>query len=168
MRLYCRGGRVIATHSDTQLVPASAYGDGVVVMTVPDATILAGEASPPLTADVLKAAAQAKRKSVIAGGCVVAVDGLQIPIWADDKTVATLTALMLRASGNPGIVVQSWKARDGAFFELNATDISALADGLFAFIQAAFDAEGAIVADVDAENITTIDEIEAAAWPSNG
>ena len=120
-----------------------------------------------LTASDLLAFAAFKRRAVVNGGCVVAVDGLQIPIWADDKTIATLTALMMRASADPNLVIPSWKARDGTFFELNAGDIATLANGLFAFIQTAFDVEGAVAADIAAENITTLEEIEAADWPSN-
>jgi hypothetical protein len=113
----------------------------------------------------LRAAAQAKRQRVTAGGCTITVDGLDIPIWADDRTVATLTALSVRAAANPALIVPQWRARDGNFFELNAADIAALSDGLFTFINEAFVAEGDVVADIDAGDITTIAEIEAADWP---
>lgn len=115
----------------------------------------------------LKAAAQTKRQQVIAGGCTVAVDGVAIPIWADDRTVATLTALSVRALANPALVIPQWRARDGQFYELNAADIAALAEGLFTFINEAFEIEGEVVADIDAENITTLAEIDAAGWPEN-
>lgn len=40
MKLYCKDGIVVATHGDDQQVPASAYGDGVTVIAVPDSTVL--------------------------------------------------------------------------------------------------------------------------------
>ena len=162
---YCKNGVVVATHDDSQNISASVYGEGVIA--VPIASAVAGNPMPDLTASDLLAFAAFKRRAVVNGGCVVAVDGLQIPIWADDKTIATLTALMMRASADPNLVIPSWKARDGTFFELNAGDIATLANGLFAFIQTAFDVEGAVAADIAAENITTLEEIEAADWPSN-
>lgn len=162
---YCKNGFVLATHDDGQNVPAHIFGDGVIA--VPIANAVAGEPLPDLTASDLLAFAAFKRRAIVNGGCVVAVDGLQIPIWADDKTIATLTALMVRASADPNLIIPSWKARDGQFFELNAADIATLANGLFAFIQAAYGVEGAVAADIAAENITTIDEIEAAGWPAN-
>jgi hypothetical protein len=115
----------------------------------------------------LKAAAQAKRQRVVAGGCTVTVDGIAIPIWADDRTIATLTALAVRAAANPALIVPQWRARDGSFYELNAADIAVMSDGLFAFINEAFEVEGEVAADIDAENITTLAEIEAADWPEN-
>jgi hypothetical protein len=115
----------------------------------------------------LKKAAQAKRQTVVAGGCTVTIDGIGIAIWADDRTIATLTALSLRAAANPALIVPQWRGRDGAFYELNAGDIAALSDGLFAFINEAFEAEGEVVADIDAENITTLEEIGDADWPEN-
>jgi len=165
MLAYCKNGIVIATHEESQNIPESVYGEGVRAVPLTDA--IAGEPMPALNRSGLQAYAAAKRRAVIAGGCTIAVDGLQIPIWADDKTIATLTALMLRASIDPNLVIASWKARDGNFFELNAGDIATLANGLFAFIQSAFDVEGSVSADIEAENITTLEEIEAAGWPAN-
>lgn len=115
----------------------------------------------------LKAAAQIKRQSVTAGGCTVTIDGIDIAIWADEMTIATLTALAMRAASDPALVIPQWRARDGQFFELNAADILALADGLFAFRMTCFEVEGALAADIDAGNVTTIEEIEDADWPDN-
>lgn len=164
---YCKNGVVVATHDDDQDVPAARYGDGVSLVPISGSSVEIGDALPEPTKADLLAHAWATRVRALAAGCVVAVDGLQIPIWADDRTIATLTALMMRASADPNLIIPSWKARDGQFFELNAGDIATLANGLFAFIQAAFDVEGAVVADIEAENITTREEIEAAGWPAN-
>lgn len=164
MKLYCRDGIVIATHDDDQDVPASAYGDGIVI--VYSATAVATDSPvPTLDHAGLKACAREKRKSVIAGGCTVTVDGIAMPVWADADTISALTGLSLMASANPALTA-SWKARDGQFYDLNAADITTLATGVATFVQAAFAAESAVVADIDADNITTADEIEAADWPT--
>lgn len=79
MKLYCRDGLVVATHNDGQNIPASAYGDGVRVVVVPDGTQLprvgpdptAGERDrrpfgiPDVTADIAAATARAECASRI-------------------------------------------------------------------------------------------------------
>lgn len=50
MRLYCRGGTVIATHRDDQHIAPALYGEGTVVVVVPDdAGVSAGDPAPPAT-----------------------------------------------------------------------------------------------------------------------
>ena len=164
MKAYCKNGVVIATHDDNQDVPASAYGDGVTIVSLVT-DIEVGSPVPTLDHAGLKACAREKRKSVIAGGCTVTVDGIAMPVWADADTISALTGLSLMASANPALTA-SWKARDGQFYDLTAADITTLATGVATFVQAAFAAESAVVADIDADNITTADEIEAADWPT--
>ena len=166
MKAYCRDGHVIATHDDEQNVPASAYGEGVTILTLANGAVGAGDPLPDLDEGMLKGYARDKRNQVIAGGCVVTVDGLAIASWADAQTQAALTAIAVAAAANPAFET-TWKGRDGQFYEINAADVSVLSQGVLAFVQAAFATESAVVADIEAENITDLDEIEAAAWPSN-
>lgn len=111
--------------------------------------------------------AAARRRSVVAGGCVVAVSGVDVPCWADSGTQSAITALVVAAQINPALVTR-WKGRDGLFYELNTADVGELAAGLMAFVQDAFSTEAAVVAAIDAGTITTTDEIDNAEWPSNG
>lgn len=47
MRLYYRGDIVIATHSDDQILDPSAYGSDILVMTVPNDTLLERKGTLP-------------------------------------------------------------------------------------------------------------------------
>lgn len=114
----------------------------------------------------LKSYATSKRAGVINAGCEVTVSGTLLKVWADTQTQTALTALSVLASSNPALTTV-WKCRDGTFATLNATGIAALAAGVMTFVQSAFAIEGDVVADIDAGDITTTAEIDAAPWPAN-
>lgn len=169
MLLYCKSGRVIATHDEAQGLPASAYGDGVTTMPAPAGYVLIpGETDdvPDLDEDGLVAYAASKRRAVIAAGCVVTVAGVEVPTWADAASQGALTALVVAAGINPAITT-TWKGRDGLFYELNASDISQLALGVMAFVQTAFAIEAAALAGIDGETITDVAGVDALAWPAS-
>lgn len=168
MLAYCKNGVVIATHEESQDVPASAYGSGVII--VPLATpILAGSALPSnLSADTLRGCARMKRNSVINAGCVVVLSpSKSIPTWADDGTVASLTGLVVAAGLNSSFST-TWKGRDGNFYPLTTSEISSFGFGLLTWKASVFSAEQAVCAKIANGQISSITEIDAAAWPSNG
>ena len=73
MRAYVRDGIVLATHDDAQNVPASAYGDGVEIITVPPGvSMLPGEPMPTLDLDgqkaMLAARIDSRRNAIVAEG----------------------------------------------------------------------------------------------------
>ena len=114
----------------------------------------------------LRAYAKRVRERTISAGCTVMVGGTPVQAWADSATRADLNALVT-AVGLGLITGTPWRGRDGTFTALDAAGITALASGVFAFVQAAFSQEAAVLADIESGTITTSAEIDAAAWPSN-
>lgn len=163
MKAYCKNGVVIATHDDVTNVPASAYGSGVVVVPC-DAGVMVGGDQPELTADVLKSVAAAKRWEVENGGCAVAGFGV---VPTDERTRAVLTAAYIKASTNPAYTIPKWKVGPGSYVTLTAAQIIAMANAVEAHVQACFSVNGDVDDEIDAETITTLEAIDAAAWPAN-
>jgi hypothetical protein len=176
MQLFCRNGVVIATHADDQVVPASAYGEGVQVFTVPDGTVLEriGEAAddgfpdtrpfaaPTASPATLRAYAAAKRFAVETGG--ISVGGASIA--TDRASVPMISGALLYVMQNPAASVR-WKSA-GGFVDLSRDQIVAMSNAVGAHVQACFEREGELVAAIDAGTVTDFAAIDAAAWPANG
>ena len=109
----------------------------------------------------LRTQAAARRWAVETGG--ITVNGAAV--YTDRDTQAKLTAAFTRANANPAFTL-NWKTA-GGFVTLTAAQVIALANAVFDHVQAAFDAEAAVLADIESGTITTTAEIDAAAWPSN-
>lgn len=61
MKIYTRGGVVLATHDDAQNVPPSAYGEGVALLTAPAGTVVAiGGPVPALDIEAMRTAVAAQ------------------------------------------------------------------------------------------------------------
>lgn len=112
------------------------------------------------TATELKEAATQKRRGVILGGCVVDVGGARVETWADQNTVAALAAICLVGGG------VHWKGRVETQ-PLDGEQAFRLLHGINAFVQAARSVEVATHKAIESGNVTAIDHVMAAAWPSN-
>lgn len=97
------------------------------------------------------------------GGTVVA--GLAVP--TDDKTQSKLQGAVLAAMLDANYTVQ-WKLADGSFARLNSSQIVAVAQGVRAHVQACFDYEAGLSAQIESAAtpaaLAAID-IEAG-WPA--
>lgn len=130
-------------------------------MTADEVADLAAERAASI--DLPRAAAK-KRQTVILSGTTIEVAGTQIQTWADPESQSALTALVVASMLNPTLTT-AWKGRDGQFYTLNATGIGVLAQGVMAFVQAAFATETIVLAAIARGDITTIDQVHSAAWP---
>ena len=95
----------------------------------------------PVTVDQALAALKAARDAAIARG--IEVEGLHVQ--ADDLSQSRLTAAALAAQLDPGATVR-WKLATGAFVELTAPQIIALALAVRAHVQGCFDREAELAA----------------------
>jgi hypothetical protein len=96
----------------------------------------------------------------------ITVNGIHL--LTDDRSKSLLVGKALKASIDPATTC-NWKTPAG-WVTLNAEQLISLATTLDAYVQACFDREGEIAAQIDAA--TTVAEIEAidlnAGWPDNG
>jgi hypothetical protein len=103
----------------------------------------------------------AKRYSVEIGGTTIG----GVPIATDRDTQSKLVAIRILAKEDNAYTVR-WKTSAG-FVTLDAATIIAVADGVRAFVQAAFDREATLIDAIEAA--TTLAELDAidltAGWP---
>jgi len=118
-----------------------------------------------VTIDDLREAAASKRRELVNGSATINVGERSISTWIDAESRGSATALVLASSLSPGLTAP-WKASDGNFYTLTAAEIVALALGMMAYVQACFAAEADVLAAINAGAITTLDEIDAAPWPT--
>lgn len=102
-------------------------------------------APAPITRDQALAALKSARDAAIARG--IEVEGLHVQ--TDDLSQSRLTAAALAARLDPGATVR-WKLATGAFVELTAPQIIALALAVRAHVQACFDREADLAAQIRA------------------
>ena len=98
-----------------------------------------------ITCDEALAALKAARDAAIARG--IARDGLQVQ--TDDLSQSRLTAAALAAQLDPGATVR-WKLATGDFVALSAPQIIAIAMAVRAHVQACFDREADLAAQIRA------------------
>lgn len=108
-----------------------------------------------------------KRVEVEEGGIVV--NG--VPVATDRlHSQVKITGAYVKAMADPEYQVTNWKIAPGVFIPLldNAT-IIAIGDAVTDHVQACFDKEAELAAEITADppTITTYEEIDAAAWPPN-
>jgi len=119
--------------------------------------------SVPLTGDALKAALKAyaaqKRYAVETGGKTV----MGMPIPTDRETQSKLSGAVLAFQTGALTGSINWKTSAG-WTTLDQAAVSALASAVAAHVQAAFTTEKSVSDAIDAETITTIDQINAANW----
>lgn len=128
---------------------------GIQVVNTPDP-----QPAPPTVADLIAYAAE-KRRALANGSTTVNVGSRTIPAWVDAESRGAITGLVV-ASGVIPDLTAPWKGADGAFYTLDAAEITALALGMMQYVQACFAAEAQIVAEITAGTIATTAAIDAA------
>lgn len=189
MLLVCKGGAVIARHDDGQDVRASAYGAGAVILPwsarydfhdpvqAPDVRVFkpigaAPEhgtdvrlpAVPALAAADLKAATAWRRWEVETGG--LDIEGIQVP--TDREAQFLIKGLRDSAERGDIPLPFTFKDRTGARYPLDLVHIQGLCAAVVAHVAASRAREDAVAEAIDAGTVTTLDQIAAADWPSNG
>ncbi len=125
------------------------------------------EPGPP-SKDELKEYAAEKRRVLANGSTVVDVGGArEISVWTDAESRGAILGLVVAAGIDPSLTTQ-WKGADGVFHELNASEITTLALGMMAWVQACFAAEAAVLAGIEADppTITSFEDVDSADWPT--
>lgn len=108
----------------------------------------------PSKNDLYAAAAELRWRKEVAG-----IDFGGVPIPTDDRSMLMLAGARIAAMADPDFVTR-WKTPAG-WVELNATQIIAVSDAVQAHIAACFALEADVAAAIEAEQITTIEEVEA-------
>lgn len=112
-----------------------------------------------LTRERLLEYAAEKRWRVETGG--VEIDGIRIA--TDDRSKTLITGGRIKADADPEHRLR-FKV-GGSFVSLDAEQIIAISDAVFAHTQAAFDAEDAVIEAIATGTITTLAEINVWPWP---
>lgn len=109
---------------------------------------------PTITSAELEVYAASKRYAIETGGIVV--DGVQV--MTDRQSQALISGAYNYVQQNPDATVK-FKTAAG-FVELTATQMTLIANAVGAHVQAAFAAEGTIVAEIAAGSVAAISEID--------
>lgn len=119
--------------------------------------------APPSTDDLV-VYASTKRWSVEVGGITVA--GIQIS--TDDRSKIMISGARIAAQADAGFTTK-WVAADGTVHDLDAEQVIAISDAVLAHVSAAFATYSAVLSGIyaDPPTITTLAEVDAAAWPAN-
>ena len=103
---------------------------------------------------------QAEEAGIVIGG---------VPIKTDRESQTKLTGAYLKADRDPEFTISNWKVAEGLFVTLDAATIIATGDAVTAHVQACFDKEAELTADIlaaaDAAALAVID-IESG-WPGS-
>lgn len=83
-----------------------------------------------------------------------------VRILCDDRTTLYLTALRMKAVGNPNFSV-NWKTPNG-FILLDAATIITASDMALQYVQSLFDAEQVLISQIDTGSVTSIEQIDEA------
>lgn len=132
--------------------------DGPVVAPDLDLSGYAASAGAASKTALLAYAAAARYAKEIAGLTVAGV-----AVATDRVSQAQITGAWATVQANPGAVIQ-WKAADGSWSSLNASQITALANAISAHVQACFAAEATLDAAINASppTVTATAAIDAA------
>lgn len=114
-------------------------------------------AKPPLTKDELTSHAAAVRWQKEIGGIVVG----GVPIATDDRSKQMIIGARLAADADPNWSTQ-WVSADGSVHTVNAATMIAISDAVQAHVNACFVIYADVKSDIDAGDITTTQEIDAA------
>lgn len=150
---YPRNWLALATPDDLTAL-------GITVEDVPDP-----EPEPPTLEDLLDYLGR-KRVAVEEGGIVL--NGMAV---ATDRAVSQvkIAGAWAKANADPTFSISNWKVSPGVFVPLDNATILAVGDAVTAHVQACFDKEAELAAEIlaDPPTITTYEEIDQADWPSN-
>lgn len=113
---------------------------------------------PPTRAELAARVAQLRWQAETGG---ITIAGLSVA--TDDRSKMMVMGARMIADANPAFTTQ-WKAGDG-FVTIDAPTIIAMSDAIFAHVDACFAAEAELRAKIEADEVTTLDEVDAFAWP---
>lgn len=136
--------------------PADLARVGVTVREIPP--------PPPTPAELIQRAAD-RRRDLASGSAVVSTGVRSIPAFVDAESRGSITALVVALNFAPDLSTP-WKGSDGQFYTLAPEELPVFALGMLQFVQACFAAEEAVKSAIEAETITTFEEIDAFPWPS--
>jgi hypothetical protein len=174
MKLYCNGERVVAWHTDDQNVPATAYGEGIEIVQYdgpmgdlerlgdePPAGMLDGRPyrRPPLQlgpAGLIAYAADARWRREVGG---ILVGGVSVA--TDDRSKTMVLGARVAATANAAWETV-WHGADGQIYPLNAAAMIAISDAVEAHVNGTFATFAIVKAEIEAGEITTLAEIDAA------
>jgi hypothetical protein len=109
-----------------------------------------------LSKDELMAHLAALRYAREIGGITVA----QVPVATDDRSKTMIMGARIAAASDPEFTT-GWKTPDG-YVPLTAAEVIAISDAVLAHVQACFDAEAAVAAGIESDELTTAAEVSAA------
>lgn len=118
---------------------------------------------PAPTADDLMAYASAKRWQVETGGISIAGTSVR----TDEKSQAKITGAIQLLAADPTITSIDWEAQPGVWEALDADTMKAIGIAVGRHVQACFTCLKSVQEAITAGTITTFEDIDAAAWPSN-
>lgn len=110
--------------------------------------------------DRLTAYAADKRWRVETGGITVA----GVAIATDDRSKQMIIGARIAADADAGWSTP-WVAADGTVVPVDALTMIVISNAVLAHVSACFAIYAAVAADIEAGDITTTDEIDAADWP---
>lgn len=127
-----------------------------------DGKIFAEPVIPPPSKEQLAAHANFKQWVLATGGFTVG--SLTFATDATSQSLITGKALRLQQAGAPESV--NWQFSSG-YSEIASADFISSSIKIADFVQATFDALQTVLSGVEDGTITTIEEVDAATWPSN-
>ena len=149
---------------DWELIEANGRvspGDSVNI-TTGEVTYKTPPVAPPPTKAELRSRAAEKRWEVEVGGTVWNGWPVATDRESQNKVMGEFIGIMAGIRNGGG-----WKFADGVFRPLSNQEAQAMGLAVRAHIAAAFMTEAALIAGIDAGNITNFAQIEAADWPTN-
>lgn len=128
-----------------------------------EAARIAAENAPP-TKEALKQRIAWRRWEVESGGAQVTLNGETWTIKSDPESQAKLTGLLVIASSHP--ISVKWKDASGVFHNISNADVPVMVGAVFSWVQACFDREAELLAQLEATTDTAafVSTIEAF-WP---
>ncbi len=149
-----------------QVLVVGVNAGGTIVIVDGD-PVLTPYAAPAPTASDLAAYANRKQWEMATGGFSIAIDGTPRTFATDSTAQGLITGKSVRlGQPNPPASID-WQFADVGFVMISAADFIVAATAIADFVQATFDALKPVLAAIGAGTITTIAEIDAAAWPAN-
>lgn len=148
----------LADLADTRVI---SVVDGVFSLVDPPPPPEPEPPAPP-TRSQLVAYADGKLQRVQDAGCVV--NGVEVSTTV--KGLTMLNGAVARAIEDPAAVV-TWVVSETVSVQLDAASVRALGVAVAEWIQTTYAALEAVYAAIVAGTITTCEQIDAAAWPSN-
>lgn len=106
-----------------------------------------------------------KRRLLTSGSILIDLGGGKVlPIWVDPESRLSILGLFVEASVD-STTQTMWKGADGAFYHLNATEITTAGRAVRSFIGQCFVIEAGLLAAVSNGVVTTTQQIDEAEWP---